>query len=44
MTEVLIVLGALLGFCLLTFGAAWVMAAWMGGPPRFRGRKRPSRR
>lgn len=31
MTEVLILVGALLGFCLLAFGAAWLMAAWMGG-------------
>lgn len=44
MTEVLIILGALLGFCLLAFGAAWLMAAWMGGPSRVRRRKRPGRR
>lgn len=44
MTEILIVVGALLGFCLLAFGAAWLMVAWMGGPQRFRGRKRPGRR
>ena len=44
MTEVLIIIGALLGFCLLTFGAAWLMAAWMGGPPSFWRRKRPGRR
>lgn len=44
MTEILIVVGALLAFCLLAFSAAWLMAAWMGGPPRFRGGKRPGRR
>ena len=44
MTEVLIILGALLGFCLLTFGAAWLMAAWMGGRRSFWRRKRPGRR
>ena len=44
MTEVLIVLAALLGFCLLAFGGAWLMAAWMGGPPRSWRRKRPGRR
>lgn len=44
MTEVLMVVGALLGFCVLTFGAALVMAAWLGGSPRGpRGRGRGQR-
>ncbi len=33
MTEAAIAFGALIVFCLLTFGAAWVMATWMGAPP-----------
>ena len=44
MIEVLIVIGALLGFCLLAFGAAWLMAAWLDGTPPRRRRKRPGRR
>lgn len=33
MTEVLIAVGALLAFSLLAFGAACLMAAWMGDVP-----------
>ena len=44
MTEVLIVIGALLCFCLLTFGAAWLMAAWLGGTPLWWRRKKRGRR
>lgn len=43
MKDVLIVVGALLAFCLLTFGAAWLTAVWMGRTPvrwRSRGRGR----
>lgn len=44
MTEVLIVVGALVGFCLLAFGAAWLTAAWMGGIPAGWRRKRRGHR
>ncbi len=44
MTDVLIVIGALLAFCLLSFGAAWLVAVWMGGAPVGWRRKRRDRR
>ena len=33
MTEIAITIGALAAFCLLTFGAAGLIAIWMGAPP-----------
>ena len=33
MIEGFIVVGALLAFCLLTFGAAWLVAVWIGEIP-----------
>ncbi|WP_279638255.1 hypothetical protein [Nocardioides seonyuensis] len=44
MTEVLIVIGALLVFCILTFGAAWLMAGWVGETPLWWRRKRSNHR
>lgn len=44
MTQVLILIGALLVFCLLSFGSAWLVAAWMGGTPVGWRRKRRDRR
>lgn len=43
MIEVVIVIGALLGFCVLTFGAAWLTAAWVVEAPARRRRKRRDR-
>ena len=34
MTEIAIAVGALLAFCLITFGVAGLVAMWMGGPGR----------
>jgi hypothetical protein len=34
MTEVAIVLGALVAFCLIIFGVARLVAMWMGAGPR----------
>lgn len=33
MTEGAIAICALIAFCLLTFGAAWLMATWMSAAP-----------
>ena len=47
MTEGLVAVGALIVFCLLTFGAAGLVAAWMGSSPgwlrRASRRSRPHR-
>ena len=34
MTEIAIIIGAVAAFCLLTFGAAWLIALWMSAPPK----------
>lgn len=48
MNEIAIIIGALAAFCLLTFGAAWLIALWMSAPSgsvrRSQRRARRSRR
>ena len=46
MTEIAIVIAALTGFCLITFGAAGLVAMWMSAPPKWwlRSHRRISRR
>lgn len=44
MTEIAIVIGAVAAFCLLTFGAAWLIALWMSAPPGSWRRSRRSTR
>lgn len=40
-TEAALGFAALIAFCLLTFGAAWLMATWMRTPPSRWRRSRP---